>query len=110
VRRDQRSDEAKAWRKLYSLPEWKQGRKDHLRQFPTCEPCSNRGKLVLATIVNHRTPHKGDLALFLDRANWQSTCASCHDGEIQQAELNGYSLSVDATGNPTDPRHPWNVH
>jgi len=35
--------------------------------------------LVLATVVDHITPHKGDNDLFWDRANWQSLCESCHN-------------------------------
>lgn len=35
--------------------------------------------MVAATVVDHITPHKGDKALFWQRANWQPLCKRCHD-------------------------------
>jgi 5-methylcytosine-specific restriction endonuclease McrA len=32
----------------------------------------------LADVVDHRTPHKGDMLLFWDRANWQPMNRACH--------------------------------
>ena len=108
MRRDQRSEQAKAWRKLYKTQAWLKGRLSHLAQHPLCEPCKARGRLTAATVVNHRIPHKGDVTLFNDRANWQSTCAPCHDGAIQSEERIGYSNEVGADGWPMDERHPSN--
>ena len=42
--------------------------------------------MTLATIVNHRTPHRGDWALFIDPANHESTCKPHHDRDIQAGE------------------------
>lgn len=110
MRRNQRSEEAKAWRGYYATKAWREARAAQLRKQPTCERCEKRGKLVLATVCNHRTPHKGDWALFIDPDNHESVCAPCHDGEIQQTEKNGYSLHTGADGIPTDPNHPWNLN
>lgn len=34
--------------------------------------------MVLATVVDHKRPHRGDLQLFWDRNNWQGLCEDCH--------------------------------
>ena len=46
-------------------------------------------------MVDHITPHKGDKALFWQRANWQPLCKQCHD--IKTAiEDGGFGRSVGA--------------
>jgi 5-methylcytosine-specific restriction protein A len=35
-------------------------------------------QVVLATDVDHRIAHKGDMTLFWDPANWQGLCHDCH--------------------------------
>lgn len=32
-----------------------------------------------AIVVDHVRPHRGDMVLFWDVANWQSLCLSCHN-------------------------------
>lgn len=34
---------------------------------------------MLAIIVDHIIPHRGDMKLFWDEDNWQSLCKHCHD-------------------------------
>ena len=80
------SAEYHAW---YSLPVWTdQLRPAQLLQEPFCRECARRGLRVLATVVDHITPHRGDWALFIDPANHQSLCKSCHDRKTarEQAE------------------------
>jgi 5-methylcytosine-specific restriction protein A len=48
---------------------------------PWCVECSLNGKSVLATVVDHIRPHRGDRRLFWDRANWQGLCKRCHDAK-----------------------------
>ena len=36
-------------------------------------------KVVLATVVDHIIPHRGDQRLFWDQTNWESLCKECHD-------------------------------
>ncbi len=105
-RTDRRSQAANAWRKLYGKAAWQALRATQLATHPLCG--RHRGRAVPATVVNHRTPHKGDLALFLDPANLESVCKPCHDGPIQRAEALSFSPAVDASGFPTDPAHPAN--
>ncbi|MGX5650198.1 HNH endonuclease [Hydrogenophaga borbori] len=65
---------------------WQQAREQHLRQHPLCVMCDAKGRTTRATVVDHKTPHRGDKVLFWDRANWQSLCAPCHDGEKKRQE------------------------
>lgn len=109
VRRDSRSPEALEWRKLYQLRAWRIGRLQFLEQNPLCERCTKEGHVTAATIVNHRKPHKGSLALFLDWANWEAICAPHHDIDVQSEERLGYSKQIGIDGWPTDPRHAANA-
>lgn len=52
---------------------WRRARAYYLSQHPLCVWC---GKIAL--VVDHITPHKGDMSLFWDINNWQSLCTSCH--------------------------------
>lgn len=60
---------------------WERAREGFLRQHPFCRRCGKP-----AAVVDHITPHKGDLVLFWDRSNWQSLCTSCHSGAKQIEE------------------------
>lgn len=60
---------------------WDKARAGFLAAHPRCRYC---GKA--ATVVDHKTPHKGDKALFWDRNNWQALCAPCHNGAKQREE------------------------
>ena len=74
-----RSEAAKGWHKLYSLPVWTEDlRPTQLLQQPFCEECAKQGKRVRATDVDHRVDHKGDMRIFTDRGNLRSLCHSCH--------------------------------
>jgi 5-methylcytosine-specific restriction enzyme A len=107
-RQDLRSPEAEGYRKLYKLSAWKRAREAQLSKQPLCELCLERGRVVPASIVNHRKPHKGDWQRFIDPANHQSACKPCHDGAIQSYERTGRMAGSDSSGLPTDPNHPWN--
>jgi hypothetical protein len=48
--------------------------------------CHRRGKLELATVVDHIRRHRGDMNLFWDSSNWQPLCKRCHDGEKQRID------------------------
>ena len=105
---DTRSAHAQEYRKYYKTKAWRWARTIQLHDEPLCEPCKAKGKVVAATTVNHRTPHKGDWALFIDPANHQSLCKPCHDGPTQQRERIGYTKDTGTDGIPTDPNHPAN--
>lgn len=57
---------------------WQKASKGFLAKNPLCAEHGRRGEVEAATEVDHIIPHKGDMALFWNRANWQSLCHSCH--------------------------------
>lgn len=103
----QRSDEARAYRWLYDTREWLELREYQLRKDPLCRYCLRQGLVTAATVVNHRTPHKGDAQLFFDPANLESVCKLHHDGPIQSHERTGHERGCDANGIPHDPPTHW---
>ena len=52
---------------------WDKIRRVFLMINPTCSHCGGR-----ASVVDHRTPHRGDMRLFWDPTNWQPMCVPCH--------------------------------
>ena len=60
---------------------WRAARETFLHANPVCVRCS-----APATVVDHITPHRGDLKLFWRRSNWQAMCAPCHNGAKQREE------------------------
>jgi 5-methylcytosine-specific restriction enzyme A len=97
--------------RLYGY-KWQQARAGFLKKHPLCE-CIHcqAGKIRIkpADVVDHITPHKGDMKLFWDRANWQAMNKQCHDSYKKQLELSGTINGCDADGMPVDPSHHWNV-
>lgn len=84
---------------------WQKERAVHLQEHPFCAYCLRDAgidaasieavilacadkavPLPYATVVDHRTPHRGDQALFWDRSNWQSLCAPHHSSDKQREE------------------------
>lgn len=74
-----RSAKASAWRKEYGTSRWTKARAAFLQLHPLCAACEAEGRLVPAMVVDHVTPHRGDLRLFWDSGNWQALCKPCHD-------------------------------
>lgn len=64
---------------------WQKARERHLLDSPLCVYCARLGRTTAATVVDHVTPHRGDMKLFWDQTNWQSLCKTCHD-TVKQAE------------------------
>ena len=56
--------------------QWQALRLQKLATMPLCEECPEP---VEATIVDHRTPHRGDFRLMYSFSNLRSLCKSCHD-------------------------------
>jgi 5-methylcytosine-specific restriction protein A len=65
-------------RRLYRTSAWRALRAQQLDAHPDCcvHGCMNR-----ATVVDHRTPHRGQQHLFFDPANLQSMCKVHHDSK-----------------------------
>lgn len=69
---------------------WQQAREGWLRAHPLCVMCDEiDGRVTAATVVDHKVPHRGDMALFWDRSNWQSLCAHHHSANKQREEAAG---------------------
>lgn len=65
---------------------WRKAREQFLQEHPLCEceDCQAGAKRVTAaSVVDHRIPHRGDMALFWDRSNWQAMSKPCHDRKTQ---------------------------
>lgn len=60
---------------------WREARAQYLKAHPHCVMCGQP-----ATVVDHRTPHKGDHKLFWSRSNWQALCGPCHNSAKQSQE------------------------
>lgn len=86
---------------------WRQARDGWLRKHPLCAMCQRRGQVTPATVVDHIVPHRGDMALFWDRDNWQSLCKPCHDIDKARLEAGGSLPGCDSSGVPLDPGHHW---
>lgn len=65
---------------------WQKARAAFLRDHPLCCMCQAEGVVAVATVVDHKTPHRGDQKLFWDRTNWQSLCAKHHSSDKQREE------------------------
>lgn len=87
---------------------WQQARAGYLRKHPLCAHCRKQGRITPATVVDHITPHKGDMSLFWDSKNWQPLCKACHDSWKQRLEKGGMDTACTEAGLPIDPRHHWN--
>ena len=109
---DSRRWSEQPWRAWYSLAIWRGEfglRAQQLARQPLCERHKQRGRDVPADTVNHRKPHAGDWALFIDPDNHESTCKECHDQIIKAEEMRGFKVGCDIAGRPLDPDHPWNL-
>lgn len=97
MRRTQRSDEAREYRKWYKTARWRKIRQHQLAVEPLCRMCSQQGYVTVATVCDHITPHKGDEVLFFN-GPFQSLCKLHHDGAKQSEERTGKAkplISVD---------------
>lgn len=68
---------------------WQKASKAFLRAHPLCMclACDEgRKRVTAATVVDHRTPHRGDMKLFWDRSNWQSMAKDCHDAKTARED------------------------
>ena len=58
--------------------EWRKASRQFLHENPLCTECQRLGRLRAAAVTDHIVPHKGDMALFWNRENWQALCWRCH--------------------------------
>lgn len=106
--RDQRSDQATEYRRLYRTARWKRTRADQLQAEPLCRACMARGRVTEANVCNHMDKDAKATEEGFFAGPFSSLCAPCHDAGEQKGESAGYTAEADASGWPTDPRHPAN--
>ncbi|ADU30991.1 HNH endonuclease signature motif containing protein [Evansella cellulosilytica] len=60
---------------------WQKASRSFLKRNPlcVCEECKKKIVPLPANVVDHITPHKGNMKLFWDKNNWQSMNKRCHD-------------------------------
>jgi 5-methylcytosine-specific restriction protein A len=92
---------------LYDTARWRRMRKYQLAEHPLCAYClAGRGEITPATVVDHVTPHKGDINEFWCGA-LQSLCDPCHKSCKHFEEVRGYRPDIRLDGYPLDPNHPF---
>src|SRR5438552_19045890 len=94
-----------AW---YGSSRWKTRRAEQLRRETYCRFLWTMGQQVLATVADHKQPHRGNEQLFWRGELW-SLCKVHHDCAKQRAERRGYDSAVGLDGWPLDSRHPANT-
>lgn len=87
---------------------WQKAREKFLSENPFCADHKKRGRDVLATVVDHKVPHRGEMKLFWDRKNWQPLCKQCHDVHKQREESGSMISGCDESGIPIANNHHWN--
>ena len=79
-----RSHEYRAW---YKTQAWRRKRWAVLvRDLFTCQLCQKLEANTSQLVADHKTPHRGDEALFWDDVNIWCLCKPCHDGAKQREE------------------------
>lgn len=92
-----RAGEFSVW---YTHSRWRSLRARQLAAHPLCVFCEKHGRVELATVCDHITPHKGDRELFLS-GPFQSLCKSCHDSTKKSMEAGKKSrMSIGLDGWP----------
>ena len=67
---------------------WRKESKAFLAVNPWCINLGE-GCTLIATLVDHIVPHRGDQRLFWDVRNWQPLCVHCHSMHKQREEAVG---------------------
>lgn len=120
---DQRSSEAREYRRLYKTARWQKLRLAHLAEEPLCRMCLARGVVNDGSlrpdgsyqderrrrylVVDHVEPHRGDETKFF-AGPFQTLCPDDHDRRKQAEEHRGFANDVGLDGWPIDPAHPVN--
>lgn len=89
---------------------WQKARSNYLSVNHLCVSCNQP-----AVVVDHITPHKGNMELFWSVDNWQPMCKSCHDSKTA-TEDGGFGNKASTKpkpgctvdGLPIDTKHHWN--
>lgn len=86
TRRDDRSEAAQQWRKLYKTARWQAIRQAQLSAHPLCQTCESQGRITPATVCNHKDKASKATVEGFHAGPFSSECAPCHNGVIQRDE------------------------
>jgi 5-methylcytosine-specific restriction protein A len=104
--RDQRSEKAAEYRRLYRTKRWLSIRAQQLTHYPLCAMCLPR--ITAATVCDHADKDSKATEEGFFAGPFQSLCKTHHDSTRQREEKRGHMIGSDESGAPLDPRHPWN--
>jgi 5-methylcytosine-specific restriction protein A len=99
---------SKRFQSWYMSARWTRRRAHQLREHPFCVMCEADGHAVVATVVDHVDPHRGNKEKFF-LGKVQSLCAAHHNSQKRKMESRGldFELSIGADGLPRDRKHPF---
>jgi hypothetical protein len=84
-----RTPEQVTYRRWYRRAPWTGPcglRAQQLTRQPLCEECLKGGIVTAASVVDHRTAHRGNWELFIDEGNHCSLCPHHHSLKTQRGE------------------------
>lgn len=95
--RDRARRQGNSLRRLYNTARWRHPvkgvrvrileRDEWCCQMPGCGVMlTGKAPAANSPVVDHKEPHRGNLALFWDEDNLQALCKQCHDTEKQKQE------------------------
>jgi 5-methylcytosine-specific restriction enzyme A len=90
-RRDSKQRAEPPWRTWQKSPIWKAIRRHRLSEEPCCRQCAIEGRTVVATHVDHITPHFGQWLSFIKYEHTQSLCSHHHHVLKQQERRGGHN-------------------
>lgn len=80
-----RTDKATSGQRGYTYA-WQKASKAFILAHPLCAMCERQGRVTATALVDHIEPHRGDMTLFWNQANWQPLCTNCHSSVKQREE------------------------
>ena len=99
-----RTTEGRTW---YKTQRWRKLRWQILvRDLFTCQKCSRVEPVTALLVADHKTPHRGEEALFWDDANLWCLCKRCHDSTKQREERAMAATDGQGGGQKSTPPHP----
>ncbi|HUE93586.1 HNH endonuclease [Pseudomonas sp.] len=72
---------------------WQRARETFLAHNPLCVYCQKKGRVEVATVVDHIVDHRGNQDLFWQQSNWQPLCKPCHDS-VKRLEVRRHSSKL----------------
>ena len=96
-------------KRVYNSRAWQRLRLVKLQETPLCEPCSALGRLVPATVVDHRMPIAAGGDAFPELDGLMAMCEACHNRKTNGEQRGNEFVmkGADVRGLPIDPNHSF---